>query len=139
MLRTYINNVFIFVEDGFSFFNYAAVMLYFHVLGGIDRLFVGHPQRVEAFVIIFAKRMAYPVFTQEQAAHVGVSHKTDAEVIIHFTLVEFCAFPNIADCRQFSFLAVGSDSFNYFVLAGSCLFQMVDYSQSFFSPVHSGE
>ena len=76
---------------------------------------------------------------QEQAAHIGMSHKTDAEVIIYLTFVEFCAFPNIADSGQFSFLTVSSSGFDYFILSGSCLFQMVDYSQSIFSPVHAGE
>ena len=85
------------------------------------------------------ERIAHPVLAQEQAAHIGMSHKTDAEVIIYLTFVEFCAFPNIADSGQFSFLTVSSSGFDYFILSGSCLFQMVDYSQSIFSPVHAGE
>ena len=139
MLRTDIDDVFILCKDDVTLLDDTAVGQFFIVLGGILRLFVGHAERVQTFVIILAERMAYPVFAQVQAAHVGVSDEADAEEVVCFAFVQLGSFPDVAYAGQLRMLPMGRNRPHRLVLAGGGLFQVIDHAQSFLAPVHTGE
>ena len=139
VLRADIDDVFIFVEQNITLFDYTTVGQFFVVVSYIVRLFVRHTEWVEAFVIILAERMSYPVFTQIQTAHVRVTDEVDAEEIVCFTLVELGCFPDVAYTWEFRVLAIGRYGLDYLVLTCRCFFDVVNHTQAFFSPIHTGE
>ena len=139
VLRTYINNVFVLVEQDVTLLDDTTIGQFLIMMGHVVRLFIGHTQRVEAFVIILPERMAYPVFTQVQTTHIRMADEVDAEEVICFTFVQFGSFPKVAYAGKFRILTVGGHGPHYLILAGSGLFQVIDHTESFFSPVHTGE
>ena len=96
MLRTDVDDVFIFVEQNVTLFYHATVGQFLVVVSHVVRFFVAHTERVEAFVIILAERMSYPVFTQIQTAHVRVTDEMDTEEVVCFAFVELGCFPDVA-------------------------------------------
>ena len=139
VLRTDIDDVFILCKDDVTLFDDTAVGQFFIVLGGILRFFVGHAERVQTFVIILPERMAYPVFTQVQTTHIRMADEVDAEEVVCFTFVQLGSFPKVAYAGKFRILTIGGHGPHHLILAGSGLFQVIDHTESFFSPVHTGE
>ena len=81
----------------------------------VIRLFVGHTEWVEAFVIIFAERMSYPVFTQVETTHVRMSDEMDTKEVVNLTFVKLSRFPNVAYTWQFRIFTIRRYGLDHFI------------------------
>ena len=83
--------------------------------------------------------MSHPVFTQEDAAHIGVVQKFDAVEVINFTFVEIGNVPKVANRVEVRpFLAL-CHSLNVLHFKGFGIRHAVDYAHAFLTPVHTSE
>ena len=79
MLRTYVNDIFVLIKNGFAFFYYTAIMLYFFILCRVYRFlrddWVGYPLRKDYDESLNPLRMTNeePVDTTQyiEVQHVG--------------------------------------------------------------------
>ena len=129
VLRTDVDHIFFFPEkSGFFVFN-CSVRVQLDFLSCIERLLIGHAERVVFFwIIVFAHRMTYPVIAQVKTAHIGMTYKGDTIVIENFPFIEVGYFPYIADRRDFRLFAVCCRSFQCYPFARNGRFQMIDYA-----------
>ena len=128
MLRTYVNDIFVLIKNGFSFFYYTAIMLHLYILCCIYSLLIGHTEWVEVFIVVLTQWIAYPVITQEQTAHIRMSYKADTIIVVYFAFIEFSTFPNITYTRKLRFFSVGCASADHYVFSCLRIFQMIDYT-----------
>ena len=98
VLRTDVHNIF-FVSEEYQFFIlYCTIRVKFQFGSGINGFFIVHTKRIVLFrIIVLTHRVSYPVVTQVEAAHVGMSNEDDAVEIVYFTLQEICCFPDVTD------------------------------------------
>ena len=90
-------------------------------------------------LVIFAERKAHPVFAQEDTAQIRVIHEDHAVEVIHFTFVEIRNVPEIAGRRQYGLFTVGAHGLDMHHFEGLGVRECVHRSESFLSPVHTGE
>ena len=102
VLRSDIDHILFFVEE-LVIAHLQLTILEFDLGGFVLRFLIGSGDRVEfgICVIIFAQRIAFPVVTQEEATHIGVSGEADTEIVEHFTFVQVGRMPQIRNGRQY--------------------------------------
>ena len=97
VLRTNIHYVVIGLEDGMFHLFYLAVSLKHIFVRHVAKRFVGHTKRIVLFrFVILTEGITHPVFTHEEAAHVGMACKDNAIEVIHLTLVRISNVPKVA-------------------------------------------
>ena len=145
MLRTYVHNIILVGEYCVLLcLSYRAVGQKLVLRSGIGKRFVGHVLRVERIfllgLVVLAHGVAYPVFAQEYAAHVGMSGKLDSVKVEHLALVYVGNVPKVACRRQHRVNPVGCRAAQVCTFARGRGLQHVDNAESaFLTPVHTYE
>ena len=96
VLRTDIDHILLLVEE-LVVAHLQFTILKLDLLGLILSLLVGRRHGVEfrIGIIILTQRITFPVVTQEQTTHIGMSDKTDTEIVEHFTFVKVGRMPQV--------------------------------------------
>ena len=140
MLRANVDDILIVAKDLAVDAGDVAVLVFHQAVGVVLVLLVVKTQRVllGVVVIVLAQWVSHPVVAQEEAAHVGVVDKHDAEEVVHLALLIVGHAPQVAHAVQAWRLAVVGSHLhvNDFLCLG--IGQVVHHSQFLF-PVNTNE
>ena len=137
VLGTDVDDVFVLFEEHVALADETAVGGQLETRSAVLRHLVGHAQRIERRIVIFAQRIPHPVVAQEQPPHVGMVQKPDAEIVEHLAFVQLGGLPQIADRGQAAFLAARRQRPQDDVFARGGGFEVIDGSEALFAPVHA--
>src|SRR5574344_1451162 len=140
MLRTYINDKFIFAPNRVCSLSNGAVSLSEIFSRSVAQRFVRHAQRI-LFVrlVVLAEWIANPVFAQEDAAHIWVVQKLDAEKVVNLAFIYIGNLPKVTHRVNVSIVAIRHSGFQLDFFTRLSALQHIDYSKAFLSPVHADE
>ena len=138
VLRTDIDDIIVFLKDVDNFLFYLSVRAHGQRNGCVGTLFVGLGYGVvfPAGVVIFTQGVAVPVFTEEDATHIGVANKTNTVEVVDLTLFKIGIGPDIAHRIKYRIFTVGRCGFENHPMVVFYRVEVVDHTQRL-APVHS--
>ena len=140
VLRAYVHHVVIGGKDDVLGLGDAAVGIAVVFHGGVAEHLVLHVQGVLLLgLVVLAHGISHPVFTQEHAAHVLMAEEAYAVEVEHFALVDVGDGPKVGHGGYEGGVAVGTYGLDVFAASGLGAPQVVDASEAFLAPVHTGD
>ena len=144
MLRTDVHHIIVVIKNHIFLNLQSSVGQKLIFLCGIGKWFVGHMLGIERIllyrVVILTHGVSHPIFTQINAAHVGMSCKDYPVEIIHLTLINIGNVPKIARRGNHRIHAVSCGTAQIFAFSGRCGIKHVNHAETtLFSPVHTYE
>ena len=141
VLRANVDHKVLGLEDASFLFDDFAVLLHPGVGEvGLALVLDRYGVDIRVVIVVLAQWEAFPVDIEEQAAHIGIVYKDDAEVVVDLALV-YCGYlPEVENRVYKGLLAVTcGHHFDSDVLVGAGGDEIVDAAQSGFLPVHTDD